>query len=101
MAGGVPAPPVDVGDGALDVLVADDHPMPGLLVPAGRGLHGDVNAVLDHLPRHRPRKVEPFAHGARGRQEFVGTEIERHASSLLSEVLWADGGCIRADGAPR
>src|ERR1700733_5830258 len=88
VADGVPAPPVDVGDGALYLLVADDHPMPDLLVPAGRGLHGDVNAVLDHLARHRPRKVEPLG---------AVREVVRSASGPRSSVTPVPF-CLRCSG---
>ena len=64
------------------VRVGDDDEMPVLRVARGRRLLGEAKALLQHLSLDRTREIEPFADGARRRQQLVGSEIE-HLRNLL------------------
>jgi hypothetical protein len=72
---------VDLGDLCLLRRVLDEHPVPPLAVASGRCLEGDFEALLDDRLLDRPVEVEPLAHGAGGGQQFVGGEVQVHATS--------------------
>ena len=63
---------VRLGDGGLELRVVDHEPPVALLVAAHRRVAGDVDALQQQLPRHRPGEVEALAHLLGGGEEVIG-----------------------------
>ena len=63
---------VEVGQGSLGVGVADDQPATAGLVPSGRSLLGEVDAVQEQLLGDLPLEVQATADGPGGGQQAVG-----------------------------
>ena len=102
---------VQLGDAGLGVRVVDGDPLPGLAVRSRRGLEGDLDALLDDLPGHRPLEVEPLAHGPGGREQLVGRERQQFGHGGCAGAARSAAGGVpagevaedhrRADGAAR
>ena len=75
----LPGTSVVVGDRPLLLRVGDEHEVPALAVGAGWRLDGDLQALHEQLPRHRPRQVEPLANGPGGDEDLVRV-LSRHAA---------------------
>ena len=74
---------VVVGDRLLDLRIGRPRPSGHVwLFGAGRGLDGDVEALLEDLALDGPVEVEALAHGAGGRQHLVGAQVQMHGREV-------------------
>ena len=75
---------IRLGDGRLQIGIVDHHPSVALAVAAHRRVAGDVDALQQQLPWHRPGEVEALPHLLGGGEEVVsGSEIDvGHGLSL-------------------
>ena len=76
----------ELGEPGSQVRVGDDDEVPVLRVAPGRRLLGEAQALLEHLALDRPLEVEPLAHGAGGREQLVGRQLE-HAGIISSGAM--------------
>src|SRR5262249_44538409 len=68
--------------GAL-VGVGDDDEVPALRITGGRRLLRELQALLEHLALDWTRQVEPLANRSSGREQLVGSQLERrHRASF-------------------
>jgi hypothetical protein len=77
---------VEIGQRLLLRSILDEQETPPLAVGTGRRLERKLNALHEHVSRHRAIKVQPLTHGSGSTEDLIGRQVELHVCIVSDDT---------------